>query len=336
MRGLALVLIGRRRESGAIDFDLPEAELLFNDEGQICGIARSERNIAHRIIEEFMLLANETVAGHLEASRVPSLYRIHEEPLPAKLEEFAMLAGSFGCAFSTHGPVPQRGFQRLLSEISGRPEEKTLSYLLLRSLERARYSPRNTGHFGLAMRTYTHFTSPIRRYPDLVVHRILRTLLEDGRPGAVSGRGALPSGLGSSALESVSLPAPDGAPQIRPAGDLDLIADHSSERERVADEAERELMDWRKAEFMASQVGNRFDGVITAVRDFGFFVELNEHLVEGLVHLSTLNDDDYQLEARRHRFIGKRSGRTFRVGDRVSVVVDRVDRLKHAIHFAVC
>src|SRR5215470_6981050 len=171
-------VIGVLEESGgAIDFDLPEAELLFNDEGQIGGIVRSERNIAHRLIEEFMLLANETVATHLEKLDVPAVYRIHEEPDPSKIEEFQEVALSFGHKFSLHGPVPQHGFQHLLRQVEGRPEERMLSYLMLRSMERARYLPKNLGHFGLAMQTYTHFTSPIRRYPDLIVHRILREVL---------------------------------------------------------------------------------------------------------------------------------------------------------------
>src|SRR5262249_35201303 len=165
MHELTQVLIQRRSERGAIDFDLPEAELLFNDEGQIGGIVRSERNIAHRLIEEFMLLANETVATHLEKLDVPAVYRIHEQPDPAKIEEFQDLASSFGHKFSMHGPIPQRGFQHLLRQVEGRPEERMLSYLMLRSMERARYLPKNLGHFGLAMQTYTHFTSPIRRYP---------------------------------------------------------------------------------------------------------------------------------------------------------------------------
>src|SRR6185295_65286 len=160
-----------------------EAELWFNDEGQIGGISRSERNIAHRLIEEFMLMANETVAKHLESLSVPTLYRIHEEPNPEKIEEFAEIAASFGHKFSMHGPIPQRGFQQLSREISGQPEERMLSYLMLRSMQRARYTPQNAVHFGLAMKTYTHFTSPIRRYPDLIVHRFLREVIEMGRQG---------------------------------------------------------------------------------------------------------------------------------------------------------
>ncbi|MCI0489295.1 MAG: ribonuclease R, partial [Blastocatellia bacterium] len=181
MHELALRLIERREERGAIDFNLPEAELFFNDEGKIGGIVRSERNIAHRLIEEFMLLANETVAAHLEGLGVPVIYRVHEEPDESKVEEFAEIAESFGHKFSMPGRVPQRAWQRLAREIRNRPEERMLSYLMLRSMERARYTPQNLGHFGLAMKTYTHFTSPIRRYPDLIVHRIFPLDVEEVR-----------------------------------------------------------------------------------------------------------------------------------------------------------
>ncbi|HEX8090749.1 MAG TPA: ribonuclease R, partial [Blastocatellia bacterium] len=289
MHEMALTLIKRREDRGAIDFDLPEAEMFFNDEGQIGGIVRSERNIAHRLIEEFMLVANETIARHLEGLDVPSLYRIHEEPNPVKIEEFTEIAASFGHKFSTHGPVPQRGFQHLAREIRGRPEERMLSYLMLRSMQRARYTPQNRGHFGLAMKTYTHFTSPIRRYPDLVIHRLLREVIEQGRRGEEEWQQV---DLGQKkARKLISWAVFDEERESMMRSSLEAIGDHSSERERAADDAERELMDWRKAEFMAERVGDEFDGVITSVKDYGFYVELNEFFVEGLVHISTLTDD---------------------------------------------
>ncbi|HEY7543330.1 MAG TPA: ribonuclease R, partial [Blastocatellia bacterium] len=236
MHQLTLALIRRREERGAIDFDLPEAELLFDDEGQIGGIVRSERNIAHRLIEEFMLTANETVARHLERLRVPSLYRIHEEPEISKVEEFAEIAHSFGHKFSMHGPVPQRGFQHLARQIEGRPEERMLSYLMLRSMQRARYTPQNAGHFGLAMKTYTHFTSPIRRYPDLVVHRVLREVIERGRSGEEEWEQI---DLGSKqSLKRISWPVMDEEREGELRSALDMIGEHSSQRERAADEAE--------------------------------------------------------------------------------------------------
>jgi ribonuclease R len=333
MHRLTLALIKRRQERGAIDFDLPEAQLLFNDEGQIGGIVRSERNIAHRLIEEFMLLANETVAKHLERLGVPALYRIHEEPNPVKIAEFAEIAESFGHKFSMHGPVPQRGFQHLTRQIEGRPEERMLSYLMLRSMKRARYSPQNLGHFGLAMKTYTHFTSPIRRYPDLIVHRILREVLESGRRGEDEWQEV---DLGEKrAAKIISWPVIDEERETTLRGALETIGEHSSERERAADDAEQELMDWRKAEFMADRVGTEYDGVITSVKDYGFYVELNELFVEGLVHVSTLVDDLYQYHERKHRLVGSRSGRAFRLGDGVRVVVDRVDRARHLIDFSI-
>lgn len=332
MHRLTMNLIKQREARGAIDFDLPEAELWFNDEGQIGGIARSERNIAHRLIEEFMLLANETVAKHLESLNVPLLYRIHEEPNAEKIEEFAEIAASFGHKFSMHGPIPQRGFQQLAREISGRPEERMLSYLMLRSMQRARYAPQNAGHFGLAIKTYTHFTSPIRRYPDLIVHRILREVVERSR----NGDDWRDIDLGAKyALKRVSWPVLDEERETQLRAALDQIGDHSSQSERAAAEAERELMDWRKAEFMADRVGDEFDGVVTGVREYGFYVELDEFFIEGLVHVSALIDDVYEFQERKHRLIGQRTRREFRLGDRVRVSVSRVDRARHLIDFSL-
>jgi ribonuclease R len=333
MHELTRVLIERRRERGAIDFDLPEAELFFNDEGQIGGIVRSERNIAHRMIEEFMLLANETVARHLEALDVPELFRIHEEPNPTKVEEFAEIAESLGHKFSMRGPVPQRGFQRLAEETRGLPEERMMSYLMLRSMQRARYAPQNRGHFGLAMKTYTHFTSPIRRYPDLVIHRILREVLERGARGQESWQ-EIDMGR-KKARKMVSWSVLDEEAEEKLRSTLDQVGEHTSERERAADDAERELMDWRKAEFMAARTGEEFEGVITTVKDYGFYVELNDFFVEGLVHISTLTDDEYEYQERKHRLVGARTNRRFRLGDEVRISVDRVDRTRHLIDFSV-
>lgn len=333
MHELTKVLIKRREERGAIDFDLPEAELWFNEEGQIGGIARSERNIAHRLIEEFMLLANETVATHLESLNVPSLFRIHEEPNIEKVEEFAEIAASFGHKFSMHGPIPQRGLQQLAREIRGRPEERLLSYLMLRSMQRARYTPQNAGHYGLAMKTYTHFTSPIRRYPDLIVHRILREVIDRGRQAEVSGLDP-GSKHAIKRLASSAGPLLDEEREVELRSALEMIGDHSSERERTAADAERELMDWRKAEFMADRVGDEFDGIITGVKDYGLYVELNEFFIEGLVHISTLGDV-YEYQERKHRLVSERTRRVYRLGDEVRVVVNRVDRIRHLIDFSI-
>ena len=332
MHKLTTVLIKRREERGAIDFDLPEAELWFNDEGQIGGIARSERNIAHRLIEEFMLLANETVAKHLESLHVPLLFRIHEEPNLKKVEEFAEIAASFGHKFSIHGPIPQRGFQQLAREIRGRPEERLLSYLMLRSMQRARYTPGNAGHFGLAMKSYTHFTSPIRRYPDLIVHRILREVIERGRQEADFSK--LDFGA-KYAVKRVLKNIPDEEREVELRSTLESIGDYSSDRERAAADAERELMDWRKAEFMADRVGDEFEGIITSVKEYGFYVELKEFFIEGLVHFSTLVDDVYEYHERKHRLVGQRTKRSYRLGDEVRVAVIRVDRVRHLIDFSI-
>jgi len=332
MHELTLLLIKRREERGAIDFDLPEAELWFNDEGQIGGIARSERNIAHRLIEEFMLLANETVARHLEALSVPLLYRIHEEPNPEKIEEFGEIAASLGHKFSMHGPIPQRGFQQLAREIQGQPEERMLSYLMLRSMQRARYTPRNAGHFGLAMKTYTHFTSPIRRYPDLVVHRILREVIERGRQDDVWSDVDLGA---KHAIKRAAWPVLDEKRETELRAGLEAIGDHSSERERAAADAERELMDWRKSAFMADRVGDEFDGVVTGVKEYGFYIELEEFFIEGLVHVSALSDDVYEYQERKHRLVGGRTRREFRLGDRVRISVSRVDQARHLIDFSL-
>ena len=329
MHDLTQVLIKLREERCAIDFDLPEAEVLFNDEGQIGGIVRSERNIAHRLIEEFMLMANETVARHMEDLGVPTLFRIHEEPNIIKVEEFAEIAAALGHPFSMHGPVPQRGFQQLAQSIRGSAEERMLSYLMLRSMQRARYSAQNLGHFGLAMKTYTHFTSPIRRYPDLIVHRILKEVL-----GSSSEEQQWLDLGKKHSIRKVGGAILDSERELELRSSLDWIAEHSSDRERGAAAAEQDLMDWRKAEFMAQRVGDEFEGIITSVKDFGFYVELNEIFVEGLVHISTLTDDEYEYRERKHLLIGTRSGRTYRLGDPIRVVVNRVDGVRHLIDFS--
>ncbi|HXU09619.1 MAG TPA: RNB domain-containing ribonuclease, partial [Blastocatellia bacterium] len=193
-----------------------------------------------------------------------------------------------------------------------------------------RYSPQNAGHFGLAMKSYTHFTSPIRRYPDLIVHRVLREVIERGKDDE---RGI---DLGTKhAAKRVSWPVLDEQREIDLRAALEVIGDHSSERERAADDAERELMNWRKADFMSDRVGEDFDGVITSVKDYGLYVELDEFFVEGLVHISTLVDDHYEFHERKHRLVGKRTRREFRLGDRIRVAVNRVDRARHLIDFSV-
>ena len=299
MHELFEILNRRRRRRGSIDFDLKEPEIVLDDEGMVEAIIAAERNVAHRLIEEFMLAANETVAAHLDEHDVPTLYRVHEEPDPLKIEEFEEFISTLGYSLGkTSGAVSPRDFQKLVERMRGTPEEKPIAFLMLRTMQKARYDPSNLGHFGLAADSYTHFTSPIRRYPDLVVHRTLR----ESRQGRMSEerRGEL--------IE-----------------DLPEMARHTSERERRADDAERELVQWKKVRFMADKVGDEFDGYVTGVTAFGLYIELVEHFVEGLVHVSTMADDYYRFVERAHILRGENKGKVYRLGDRVRVQVIKVD-----------
>jgi len=299
MRELFEILNKRRHRRGSIDFDLKEPEIVLDDEGMVEAIIAAERNIAHRIIEEFMLLANETVAQHLSDRDVPTLYRVHEDPDPLKVEEFEEFVSTLG--YSLGAPpndVKPRHFQKLVEKMHGTPEEKPIAFLMLRTMQKARYDEQNRGHFGLAAKSYTHFTSPIRRYPDLIVHRTLRESRHD-RMNA------------------------DRKDEL--IDDLPEMARHTSDRERRADDAERELVQWKKVRFMADKVGDEFEGYITGVAAFGLFIELIEHFVEGLVHVSTMADDYYRFVERAHILRGENTGRVYRLGDKVSVQVIKVD-----------
>ena len=299
MRELFTVLNGRRRRRGAIDFDLPEAEVVLGDDGQIDDIVASERNVAHRIIEEFMLLANETVAAHLVEHGVPSLHRVHESPDPQKVGEFEAFIAPLGYSLASGGrALKPMHFQRLIDRMKGTPEERPIAALMLRTMQKARYDAVSLGHFGLAAEHYTHFTSPIRRYPDLVVHRMLR----------LSRRGALPPAR----LEELEEELPE-------------TAKHTSEMERRADDAERELLQWKKVRFMADKVGDEYAGFVTGVAPFGLFIELVEHYVEGLVHISSMADDYYRFVEQQHILYGENTKKTYRLGDKVAVQVVRVD-----------
>ena len=305
MRELFAILNKRRHRRGSIDFDLKQPEIVLDDAGLVEAIIAAERNVAHRIIEEFMLLANETVAQHLDDNDVPTLYRIHEDPDPMKVEEFEEFVTTLG--YSIGAPpehVKPRHFQKLVERMRGTPEEKPIAFLMLRTMQKARYDPQNRGHFGLAAESYTHFTSPIRRYPDLVVHRTLR----ESRRGLMSA---------------------DRREELT--DDLPEIARHTSERERRADEAERELVQWKKVRFMADKVGDEFEGYITGVSAFGLFIELVEHFVEGLVHVSTMADDYYRFVEKAHTLQGEKTGRVYRLGDKVTVQVVKVDMERRQI-----
>src|SRR5258707_14919397 len=299
MRELFQILNDARRRRGSIDFDLNEAEVIIDEGGVVEAIIALQRNVAHRLIEEFMLLANETVASFLEAGRAPALYRIHEEPDILKVAKFEDFISGFGYSLAAPAnALRPRHFQKLIERIQGKPEEKPIAFLMLRTMQKARYAPENLGHFGLAASSYTHFTSPIRRYPDLVVHRALRaarhqTLSEDQREAT--------------------------------AEDLPEVARHTSEMERRADDAERELLRWKKGKFMADKVGDEFEGYITGVAAFGLFIELVEHFVEGMVHVSTMADDYYRFVESAHLLRGENTHKIYRLGDKVKVQVIRVN-----------
>ena len=372
MRDLAQILNRKRQRRGSIDFDLPEPVIEFDEFGLMKSIARSERNIAHRLIEEFMLAANETVAHHLESHRIATLYRIHEKPDAKRVYEFETIAATFGYSLgigalpiqrvqmkadrrAAYGSgkrvkemeIPQevhitpRMYQKLTEKIAGTPEERILSYLMLRSLKQARYSEENSGHFALAAPTYTHFTSPIRRYPDLIVHRILKEVLREGSAGVspavepAPGQEEPPSPW--SKRRDHKAHREDHAPLTGPIPleELHAIAEESSQSERRADDAERELMEWKKVKFMQERIGEVFDGLITSVTKFGFFVELTDLFVEGLVPLSTLTDDYYTYHENTREIIGQRTRKIYRIGDRMKVIVDRIDPVEKKINFAV-
>src|SRR5580704_10545376 len=315
MRELALLLNKKRQRRGSIDFDLPEPLLEFDEFGAMTAVTHAPRNIAHRLIEEFMLAANEAVAAHIEAAGEPMIFRIHDRPDPKRVIEFEEIATQFGYSL-TPGAAPvkkfktevvaldnplltSRNYQKLVAKIEGKPEERILSYLMLRSLKQARYSDLNVGHFALAATSYTHFTSPIRRYPDLIVHRILGAHLDGKRYEA----------------------------------DLHSIADQSSDAERRAAEAERELVEWKKVKFMIDRVGDEFDGLIISTTRFGFFVELQDMFIEGLVPLDTLPGDRFEYKENVRKIMGVRHRRQFSIVDRVIVRLDRVDGVEKKLTF---
>jgi ribonuclease R len=394
MRELALILNRKRARRGSIDFDLPEPVIEFDENGLMKGVTRSERNIAHRLIEEFMLAANECVASYLEKKQIASLYRIHEKPDPKRVHDFETIAATFGYSLGV-GALPvkrvqlkaggrghygaqagahRRGanpayrantielpeevhitprmYQKLTQKIAGKPEERIVSYLMLRSLKQARYSEENEGHFALAAPAYTHFTSPIRRYPDLIVHRILKDVLLDSPErkdggvavGVATGEHSESPSPWSKREPAVSpskkrggheeqRPKPMGGPI--PEELLHEIAEETSQTERRADEAERELMEWKKIKFMEERVGEDFHGLIVSVTKFGMFVELNDLFIEGLVPLGSLSDDHYLYHEITRQIIGQRTRKTYSMGDPIHVFVDRIDSMQKRIQFGV-
>jgi ribonuclease R len=309
MAELCDVLRKYRSRRGSIDFDLPEPELVINLRGEVEDVVRSERNLAHRIIEEFMIRANEVVASHLTWEAVPALFRVHEGPDPEKVERFREFISGIGLHLGGGKDPQPEDFQHLVATLEGQPCERVITYLMLRTMKRATYSAENSGHFGLASERYTHFTSPIRRYPDLIVHRLLKADRGSDRQAPFDLEG----------LES----------------QLDCIATESSENERNAEDAERQYVDWKKVQFMADKVGSSFEGYITSVHAFGFFVELDAYFVEGLVHVSALADDFYRYDEKHHSLTGEASGRKLALGNRVRVQLVKVDRERRRLDFGL-
>ena len=309
MEDLSLRLNAVRRERGSIDFDLPEPQIILDLQGETTAIVRAERNLAHRLIEEFMLAANEAVAHFLETTPVPSLYRVHENPDPLKLQDLSEFVFSFGYVLKLKDEkVSPAALQKLLLEVEGKPEERLINEVLLRCMKQARYSAENLGHFGLAAPSYTHFTSPIRRYPDLVVHRILKRVLA-GKMKQVD-KDRLEARLPETGL-------------------------HTSRRERIAMEAEREMVDLKKMQFMRDKLGEEYDGFITGVAPFGLFVELVELFVEGMIPVATLPSDYYVHMEKSHSLMGERSRAVYRIADRVRVKVAAVNEPRKQVEFAL-
>jgi ribonuclease R len=391
MRELAGRLNQRRTERGSIDFDLPEPIIEFNAEGEMQGVSRAERTWANRLIEEFMLAANECVATWLEDLAVPSIYRIHEKPDPRRVVDFEDSAAAFGYSlglgalpvkkFQPKGdrreqqrggrnqrdarsyevpediPVTPRMYQKLSARIAGKPEERILSYLMLRSLKQARYSEVNEGHFALAAPSYTHFTSPIRRYPDLIVHRIAKALLRSGVRGegtlaedrhrspwshANEGTGGLGAKFGirdlrkpaaSASLHGAAQPFLSDPPIPEP--ELAAIASETSVTERRAADAERELVEWKKVKFMQDRVGEEFEAMVLNPAKFGLFVELKDLFVEGLVPIETLPGDRFTYRENTREIVGMHTGQIYRAGDQVKVILDRVLALERKLQFAI-
>jgi len=301
---LARALRARRERGGSLDFDLPEARVILGSAGEPIDIQRIARLESHQLIEDFMLLANEIVATEAVRRRLPILYRVHEPPSVQKLEALREFLRSLGHSLPKRTVRP-RDLEKVIERVRGRPEEHLVNTVVLRSMQRARYAPDNLGHFGLALEDYCHFTSPIRRYPDLVTHRVVVRALAEGRP--------VPKSWGGEELAAV--------------------AEHASARERLAAEAERDSIELKKVEFMERHLGDQFSGTISGVVAFGFFVLLDCYFVEGLVHVNALRDDYYEFREEEYSLVGDRRGRRFRLGDQVRVQVARVDKEERKIDF---
>lgn len=309
MGKLASILREKRMRRGAIDFDFKEAKVLVDEDGKPTDVVMRDRSVAEKLIEEFMLVANETVAEHFHWMNVPFMYRVHEDPKEDKLERFFEFVTNFGYAVKGRAnEVHPRALQQILEMVQGQPEEVVISTVMLRSMKQARYDADSLGHFGLSTEFYTHFTSPIRRYPDSIVHRLIRTYIINGKV--------------------------DNETQAKWRENLPDIAEHSSNMERRAVEAERETDELKKAEYMLDKIGEEYDGMISSVTNFGLFVEL-PNTIEGLVHVSYLTDDYYRYDEKHFAMIGERTGNIFRIGDEITIRVVNVNKEERAIDFEI-
>ena len=301
-------ILGKKRASrGSIEFEFQETKIILDENGKPIEIRPYERGISEQIIEEFMLACNETIAEHMFWKEAPFVYRVHEDPAPEKIEAFNEFIYNFGYHIKGIAEIHPKALQQLVEKIKGTREERIISTLMLRSLRKARYTSSNLGHFGLAAKYYCHFTSPIRRYPDLIIHRIIKEDLH----GKLKG---------------------NRVTELH--GKLEGIADQCSIRERAAEEAERDVEDLKKAEYMKERVGQEYEGIISSVTSFGIFVEL-ENTIEGLIRISNIDDDYYTFDEKHHCMIGERSKRTFRIGDVVNIRVDKVDVMLKTIDFVL-
>lgn len=309
MEELAAILRKKRMTRGAIDFDFKESKVIVDEDGKPQDVILRERSVAEKLIEEFMLVANETVAEHFHWMQVPFIYRIHEDPKEEKLRRFFEFITNFGYIVKgTANSVHPRALQEIIEAVQGTPEEMVISTVMLRSMQQAKYYPESLGHFGLSTEFYTHFTSPIRRYPDLIVHRLIRTYLIEGDISS--------------------------ATQEKWNSRLTEIAEHSSSMERRSVEAERETDELKKSEYMLDKIGEEYDGIISSVTNFGMFVELT-NTIEGLVHVSYMTDDYYRYDERHFAMIGERTGKVFRIGDEITVRVVNVNKDERAIDFEI-
>lgn len=305
MKELALILMKKRKLRGAIDFDFPETKVVVDEQGKPVEIKKYEITIANKIIEEFMLLCNETVSEHFYWANIPFVYRIHEDPDPEKIQRLNEFLFNFGVRIKGINNLHPRALQDVLEKVKGTPQERVISTMMLRSLQKARYSDEHTWHFGLAANYYSHFTSPIRRYPDLMIHRIMKEYIHGEF---------------------------DEKRNDYYANVLPEITKRCSERERNADEAERDYTELKMAEYMQEHVGDKYTGIVSGITSFGMYVEL-ENSVEGLVRLSTMDDDYYVYDEKQYCLVGERTGKVYRIGDTVEVIVTKADPQTRQIDF---